>query len=100
MLTRLFLLLVSHCVCDYPLQGDFLAQGKRGVIPGVPAWVCLLAHSFIHGGGVFLVTGNLWAAVAEVVLHYLIDWGKCAGQYSLVDDQALHVICKVYWVLS
>jgi hypothetical protein len=36
---KLFLLLlVVHALCDYPLQGGFLARGKNEInpIPGVP----------------------------------------------------------------
>ena len=48
----LWLLLCGHALCDYPLQGDFLARGKNHTdpIPGIP-WVhCLVAHALIHGG--------------------------------------------------
>jgi hypothetical protein len=95
----LFWLIVSHAVCDYPLQGDFLARGKnhKNPIPGIPWWHCLLAHALIHGGGVALATGSVPLGIAEVVIHCAIDYGKCDGRYGMHVDQALHIICKVAW---
>ena len=53
-------LLAAHALCDYPLQGDYLAKGKDpwGPFPrGV--WIhCLTAHAMIHAGSVLLVTGS------------------------------------------
>lgn len=46
----LFWLLVAHALCDYPLQGDFLARGKNrhawpSVLDGVAVWPhALTAH--------------------------------------------------------
>ncbi|MFM1977463.1 MAG: hypothetical protein RL145_2309, partial [Pseudomonadota bacterium] len=39
-LSLLYLLIVAHFICDYPLQGDFLSKAKNltAPIPGVPWW--------------------------------------------------------------
>jgi hypothetical protein len=97
----LFLLLATHAVCDYPLQGDFLSRGKnhRSPLPGVPWYQCLTAHALIHGGAVALVTGSVWLGVAEFVLHASIDYGKCDGRYGFDADQGLHVACKAAWAV-
>lgn len=97
----LFFLLVGHALCDYPLQGDFLARGKnhRAPIPGVPWWQCLLAHALIQGGMVTVVTGSLWLGLAEFILHGVIDYGKSEGWYSYNVDQLLHVLSKALWVV-
>lgn len=94
-------LLVGHAVCDYPLQGDFLAKGKNHTapLPGVPWYQCLLAHAMIHSGSVLLVTGSITLALAEFTVHVLIDYGKCDGWYGFNVDQSLHFACKVLWVL-
>lgn len=96
-----FWLLIAHAVCDFPLQGDFLAHGKnhRDPIPGVPWFICLLAHALIHAGGVALVTGSVAAGLAEFAVHALIDFGKCQGWYGFGHDQALHVFTKPLWLL-
>ena len=92
-------LIVAHCVCDYPLQGDFLARGKnyKNPIPGVPWSQCLWAHGIIHGGAVWLLTGSAFLGSLECVCHVWIDFGKCAGRYDFNVDQALHWACKVAW---
>jgi uncharacterized protein DUF3307 len=96
---KLLFLLAAHCLCDYPLQGDFLSKGKNAFnpLPGVPWYQCLWAHSMIHAGAVALITGNLWLACAEMVIHFAIDYLKCRGTFGFNTDQALHVACKVIW---
>lgn len=99
MLKLLLLLFAAHALCDYPLQGDFLARGKNrfAPLPGVPWFQCLFAHALIHAGAVLLITGNAWLAVAELVIHFLVDDRKCAGDYGFNFDQAIHYGCKVLW---
>lgn len=94
-------LFAGHFLCDYPLQGDFLARGKnhKNPIPGVPWWQCLTAHAFIQGGMVYLVTGSYLCAYLEVLLHWVIDYGKSDGCYGYNVDQALHIACKVLWAV-
>lgn len=97
----LFLLLAGHALCDYPLQGDFLAKGKNQVtpLPGVPWYQCLTAHALIHAGAVLLITNSLPLALAELVCHWWIDYAKSAGLLTFNADQALHVLCKLVWFL-
>lgn len=102
----LFWLLVGHAVADYPLQGDFLARAKNHAapIPGVPWIHGLLPHAAMHAGAVALVTGSVVLGCAEFAAHAVIDFGKCAGWFgegarAFNIDQALHVACKVLWVL-
>lgn len=97
-----FLLLAAHAVCDYPLQGDFLARGKnhKAPIPGVPFYHCLLSHALIHGGAVAILTGSVALGICEFAIHTLIDFGKCDGWYGFDVDQVLHVACKCAWILA
>lgn len=97
----LWWLIILHAVCDFPLQGDFLAKGKnhRAPLAGVPWWVCLWAHAVIHGGAVALATGSVVLGVAEVVVHAAVDWAKCDGLYGFTADQAFHIAWKAVWVL-
>jgi hypothetical protein len=96
----LWLLLAGHALCDYPLQGDFLARGKnhRQPLPGVPWYQCLVAHALIHGGAVALITGSVGLGIAETVAHGVIDYGKSEGGYGFNTDQCLHVLCKLAWL--
>jgi len=101
-MTTLFWLLVGHALCDYPLQGDFLARGKnhKSPIPGVPFYQCLVAHALIQAGSVALITGSMAAGMAEFVAHVVIDYGKCDGWYGFNVDQALHIACTLVWSLA
>jgi hypothetical protein len=100
--TLLFVLVFFHCLADYPLQGDFLAQAKnRTTDLGKIFWKhALLAHAMIHAGFVFLATGVLWMALAEFVIHAIVDDLKCRNRISLDIDQLLHLTTKVVIVLA
>lgn len=94
-------LLVGHSLCDFPLQGDFLAKGKnhKRPIPGVPWWICLGAHALIQGGAVALATGMPMLGVGEALTHAFIDWAKCEGWIDFKRDQATHIFWKVIWLV-
>lgn len=93
--------LVVHALADFPLQGDYLARTKvRSQAENRQNWaIALTAHAIIHGGGVWLVAGSLWLGIAEFVLHWLIDFSKGEGKIGSLTDQALHVGCKVVYVI-
>src|SRR5260221_432167 len=95
----LLLLFAGHALCDYPLQRDFLAKGKnhKAPFPGMAAWQLLLAHCLIHCGMVLLITGSVWMALAELVIHYVTDYSTCDGKISFNQDQAIHYGCKILW---
>jgi hypothetical protein len=95
----LLLLCAGHALCDYPLQGDFLAKGKNQLapLPGVPWYQCMFAHSLIHAGTVLLITGSFALAILELTLHFATDFWKCEGAISFNTDQAMHYSCKVAW---
>lgn len=96
-----FWLIVGHVIADYPLQGDFLAQGKNRNTPvGKVFWPhALFAHSMIHAGFVALFTGSVVLGVLEALVHAVTDWLKCEGKISLRTDQSIHIVCKVIWAL-
>ncbi|WLS01729.1 DUF3307 domain-containing protein [Shinella oryzae] len=90
------LLLGAHWVCDYPLQGDFLATAKQN---GPLRFYHLCAHAGIHGTAVALVTGNVWLGLAEWLAHTIIDELKVRGRSTFALDQTLHIVCKAVWLL-
>lgn len=94
-------LIAGHALCDYPLQGDFLAKGKNRTapIPGMPWQQLLGAHAAIHGGAVGLITGIWWLGLLEFAAHFVIDDAKCRSRLTFTQDQTLHVVCKATWVL-
>lgn len=91
-----FAFAIFHALADYPLQGDYLARHKvRSHASGAAEWlVALIAHSLIHAGAVWLVSGSKVLGLCEFFLHALIDWGKGEKRYGLVVDQSLHLACK------
>ena len=105
----LFALFIGHAVADYPLQGEFLARGKNHRLPPdlVPEglreikglWFhCPSAHSVIHAGAVWLITGVLWLGLVEFVLHWVIDFMKSERWTNFHVDQFLHLLCKAGYV--
>lgn len=96
--TLLLYLLAAHWICDYPLQGDYLARAKGDFSSGELRVYHLAAHAGIHGGAVTLITGNIWLGLIEWVLHGLIDEAKVRGKTTFGADQGLHIICKVFYV--
>ena len=106
--TVLFALLIGHAIADFALQGDFLSTAKNrhaqlksffgdeGAPKGL--WIHALgAHSLIHAGAVWLITGSVVLGFIEFVLHWFIDFAKCEGWTSFRTDQALHILCKMAW---
>ncbi len=95
------ILVFAHFLADYPLQGDFLANAKNHVtpIPHVSWKHALFAHSFIHAGFVYLITGNPLLFAGELVSHAIIDYRKTSGELTFEEDQYLHILCKALWAL-
>lgn len=98
-------LLIGHVLADYPLQGHFLSVAKNrhadaavlfdGNAPPRGLWVhALTAHSLVHAGAVWLVTGSLAMGMVELVLHWGIDFAKCEKWTNFTTDQLLHLVCK------
>ncbi len=106
-----FAFLICHALMDYPLQGAFLAAAK---VPGADLtpffgnttpprllWIhALTAHSLIHAGGVWLICGSPILAFIELILHWIIDYSKSTEKTNIHLDQALHLACKLGYVVA
>lgn len=101
MIRLLILLFAGHALCDYPLQGDFLAKAKNHRSPSPHKhWFCaIFAHSMIHCAMVYLITGSVALGLAELVIHAATDYAKCDGRITSTQDQAIHYSCKIAWAL-
>ena len=100
-----FAFAIGHAVADFALQTEFLARGKNrhlappaGELHSRHLWLyCLTAHALIHAGAVWVISGCAGLAVAELLLHWLIDWAKTEKKLGFHGDQALHLICKAVY---
>lgn len=100
-LVILFLkLLAGHFVADYPLQSDFIANGKkRPGLYGVPWYYTLSGHAATHAVAVYLVTGSMVPSLVEFAAHFVIDTLKCEKLIGIHTDQWLHIGCKAAFAL-
>ena len=108
MIERLFLLICGHALADFSLQTDVMAKLKNWKntpdwIPDgqkyVPCWhYWMLSHSLIHGGIVYLITGNILFGFIETISHFGIDSLKCANKTNPNQDQFLHIACKIIYL--
>lgn len=99
----LIALVGMHFLCDYVFQTDAIATGKNRHLDsakfGVNWYYWMSSHAITHGFGVGILTGSVWLGLAETVLHWIIDAGKCEKVYGLHTDQVLHFGCKLLWVV-
>jgi hypothetical protein len=94
----IFALMIWHALADYPLQGPYLSVAKNRNNPEPGVWfIAMFMHGLIHAGGVWLITGFVSLAVAELVVHCIIDDFKCRNKISFGTDQFLHVNCKIVY---
>lgn len=93
-------LIIGHFLCDFPLQGDFLAAAKnhKKPVPGVPWYQALAAHSAIQAGCVWYLTGSLALGCVELAAHAFTDYLKSDGRISFNTDQVIHLACKAVYV--
>lgn len=101
MLETLYQLIIGHAVTDYALQSKHHMDLKnRNTSAGKHIWfLALSAHSILNGGAVYIVTGSMVLGVLETVFHFWIDFLKCDGQITMLEDQLAHGSCKILWAL-
>lgn len=109
---QFFLLLIGHAFADFAFQSDWIAMNKNRHNPSpvgyspklhgpkMTIWPYVLgSHALIHAGMVYVITGNIYFTVAEAMLHFMIDFGKCEKWYGIHVDQALHIWCKFLYIV-
>jgi hypothetical protein len=105
-----FAMAIGHALGDYPLQGEFLATGKNRHVDKTTflgggefspiLWIhSLTAHSLIQAGIVWIVTGAGTLALAEFILHWIIDFVRCEKWIGFSFDQCLHLACKLVYAI-
>ncbi len=103
-----FLFIAGHMIGDFALQSEFVATNKNRHVRDLMTaevrakaqviWPHLLtAHSFHHGLIVFVITGHIYLALAEVITHWITDFGKCERWFGFHADQTIHILTKLLW---
>jgi len=100
------LMVLGHCIGDYVLQTNFLAKGKSpkfwAETKDKTGWIpVLFAHSMIWTACIMLPLLLLvWPTiglpfiicfVANIAIHFFVDWLKCVGKTNMLIDQGLHL---------
>jgi len=104
MMKILLLLFAGHALCDFPLQGEFLATRKNPFLadPNLRAYgwkKAMSAHCLIHAGMVTLITGSVFLGGLEFLVHFATDYGKCRDWIDSDLDQAIHYVSKILWAI-
>ena len=90
-------LIAAHFLCDFALQGDYMARVKKPY--AFPEWGWALSgHAIIHGAAVTWILGNLFLGLAEMFVHLVTDAVKCQDRISYHTDQWIHLISKCAWL--
>jgi len=98
----LLALVGGHFVGDFAAQSQYMAKAKNITAPtdGIPWWWVLFGHASIHGMIVGLTTGSAIFGCMEIAFHFVIDLKKCLGKFSFLQDQLIHIACKIliFWL--
>lgn len=102
MIELIFRLLIAHALTDFALQSDLMAMAKKrtnGRSHGIHWNYWLTQHALICAGGVYWATGSLSLGIVELFLHAIIDNYKSEGLTSPRVDQAIHIVCRIFYML-
>ncbi len=101
-----FKLIIGHAIADFVFQPLPMALGKcrtrkprneeEATYPSWPYW--LTSHALVHGGIVWLITGNVYLGLLETVLHWFIDLAKCEKRIGMHQDQFAHLFTKLLYI--
>ena len=88
----IYVVLFSHALADYPLQGNFLAQGKN------ESKYLLLMHCLIYTGVVVSTLAVVFGFFSHTfvlvlfVSHVLTDYAKTKKKITFIQDQIIHIL--------
>lgn len=98
-LTLVLLLFSKHCVVDFPLQTRYQWSNKGTY--GHPGGVL---HAWLHGVGTlfcfywFAPIAAWYLALADIIVHYHIDWAKMNLNKRLGWGPTTHE--QFWWLLG
>ena len=95
LVTLFSILLCTHFLLDFAIQGDFVAKYKARIVEGRSnefwKWV-LTAHAASHTLPVLLLTNSLILGSVMFISHFVIDFLKCEQKINFNQDQTLHIL--------
>lgn len=98
LVTLFSILLCTHFLLDFAIQGDFVAKYKARIVEGRSnefwKWV-LTAHAASHTLPVILLTNSLILGSVMFISHFVIDFLKCEQKLNFNQDQVLHILVIV-----
>ena len=96
---NIFMLIFGHALADFVLQPEAMGYGKnrndkihakeRSLFPVWYYWLT------VHGGIVYVITGNIWLGLLETLVHWITDFTKNEGWIGMHQDQGIHIGCKI-----
>ena len=103
LITLFAILLCTHFLLDFAIQGDFVAKYKARIVEGRSnefwKWV-LTAHAASHSLPVLLLTQSVLLGLVMFISHFIIDFLKCEQKINFNQDQTLHILVIVAIVAS
>ena len=98
LITLFSILLCTHFLLDFAIQGDFVAKYKARIVEGRSnefwKWV-LTAHAASHTLPILLLTNSLILGSVMFISHFVIDFLKCEQKLNFNHDQVLHILVIV-----
>ena len=95
LITLFAILLCTHFLLDFAIQGDFVAKYKARIVEGsdnvIWKWV-LTAHAASHTLPVLLLTQSVLLGLIMFISHFIIDFLKCEQKINFNQDQTLHIL--------
>ncbi len=96
-------LILAHIFGDFVFQNEYMACFKNRYqhseeLKSVNIMI-LMYHATIHAGLVYFITGDFIFFIAELIIHAIVDDKKCAGKITYLQDQVIHLICKLLYFL-
>lgn len=90
----LILAIFAHCLGDYVLQVDFIAQTKG------KNWYHLIIHCILYTFAFYMLFGLTWHLSIIFITHLIIDPIKARyNKITYTKDQVLHYLITLIYLI-
>lgn len=95
---------IAAFVADWVIQSNFIGMAKNrhtNINKDVNFWpYALTAHALTQAVVIGWASQMLLLGIVEFFAHWVIDFFKCEGKTNLYQDQALHLICCLFYSIG